>query len=111
MATVGSRSWYVLSHNPVLRPKNIRCINTYIMNDGVSVFLFRDKAAARYVQKHYIPDHYVVDVDRDQIREYCMANRLWAEPKVVESLFCDIDSHIERFEISEELVGAAGGQR
>jgi hypothetical protein len=72
------------------------------MNDGMSVFLFRDRLHAHYVQKRYIPEHYVVKIekgDEQLIQDYCIENKLDYGVKIVEKLFCDVDTHVERFEL------------
>jgi len=88
--------WFVLSHNPIVSMKNSRCINVHIINDGHRVFAFHDLVNARYMRRKYCPDSHIVPINDPRILlEYCEQNSLLKGVKVINTIFCDLETKKE----------------
>jgi len=89
------KSLFVLSPNPVITKRNIRCVNTYILNDGSSLIAFRDNMNANYVRRTIAKNNYIVNVPIELLDSYCSHNKI-REISIVKSIYCDINNKSER---------------
>lgn len=85
-------AFYVISTQPLLKPKMLQSVNTHLLINNNKLMVFKERSHAEIIRNTLAKNHYINILETKEVDAYLSSNRYIKGVDNIVNIYCDIDT-------------------